>query len=130
MTLQKVNSYARHSKVSSRPKPNVKHIQHWNPETSELYNLRATQSSDKVWVNGKGFIHIQVDQIRGYEAGSMPLDIANYLKCFRSFILGMLKGGLGFVRCKSYEAAKRYSNLGGEVAMVTTKCNVEWGVIK
>lgn len=119
-----------YTKEASRMNPARRSYQYFNGSTSELYEMWADFSKQSS-TNGKSFWRIQVSDITNYKAGQMHKNIANFLPHFRTFVLDMLRGGLGFIKCKSYEAAKRYSNLGGQVVMVRNLGGaVMWGVVK
>jgi hypothetical protein len=119
-----------YTKEASRMNSLRRSYQYFNGSTSELYEMWANFSKQSS-TNSKSFWLIQLSDITNYKAGRMVNNVANYLPHFRSFVIGMLKGGLGFIKCKSYKAAKRYSNLGGEVVMVRNLGGaVVWGVVK
>lgn len=127
--MNKIKYYAQHSVQAHKSSNTRRKLQCFVPETSELFASTATISK-KSTLSGKQFYLIQVGDITHYRAGRMDRDKANWIPHLRSFILGMLRGGLGFIKCQSYEAAVRYSNLGGYVALVRTGGAMAWGVVK
>ena len=130
MNLAKSNHYAQYSKETLRVNAHNRNYQLFNPQTSELYQMKAIFSKSTTSKNNPIWI-IQLENICRYSSGGMYQVGANWYKHHRSFVLGMLKGAMKISFCKSYEDAKRLSNLGGSVVLIKNngKASV-WGVVR